>query len=364
MNKIYITFNHFTVIYSLLIEKTKENQCNDKTIIYYYGSKPIENFKDAQIEIVKFSPPAFSQQRNLKNVWEKRQRYKFYQIVTDNIKETLMKTNTQELFIYKDNSLIEATIIEYIQRKKTSCSVNLIEEGLGLYQKNRYHVENKLKNLAKKTLSFYYGLSSYPFSRQPQGKHTGVDKIYCHYPEKIIKKSCFLIKLKDDFCINSVQDVCQTMYPGFVEKMKQIHPQFVFLTQPLTSLIGVNSKSYQNKIQEIFSCIDEKETILIKKHPMDREDYHGVLRKNVIVLDEYLNNIPFQLMYPVLGYPSTLSFYSSVSIYLNHNSDFILYKLLNNKRVNEIVEGIKDIVCESYVCSSISDLRRVLKGVQ
>lgn len=359
MNVFFICYNYLT-LYKAIYNIDKYHK-NDNCLIIYRNtvssikSKKIKN-KYNLIEINDINFPN-------KKMQVFSQVYVTYKI-NRLLKKHIKNIRNAKLVVFKDNDLIESTIIDrFLRLTKRKGTVVLIEEGLGLYEKKQ---KGKIR-ISGKMIVFQkiFRLSNYFLYYLPQGFNPKVNIVICNdrkkFLEKNNRKGLIVQEQKNIFTREKTRYFLEDLLSYDLEKINFREIKLVYLTQPLSGKERENINEW-NIIKLLTECSQKK--LLIKRHPRDYNVNHSS-NKNVFELPKKYNSIPFECLYTLMDDPIIITYYSSAyKNLLNENKSakiLLLYKLLNNHRINKLMDGVeKNNDYENlYIPHSIVDLKRI-----
>lgn len=241
------------------------------------------------------------------------------------------------LFIPTDYNIFIQLIIKKIKFNH----IHYYEEGGTLFYKINERSKNKIieyfKGILKKILRV----------EQTRGVLTAkkLERAYVFFPNFLKKYNSNLeyidmknLLFKDNLDIN------------VEEKFKNF--DYIILTQPLTE-----DKFCQGlkEIEILKKFINNKNSYLIKIHPREKkEKYKELLKeKNIKLLPEKYNKIPYQVLHLSLNPKNIVSFFSSVLFTIDsNNKDFkriALVKQLKNKNIEKSIEIMKEYLDDFYI---------------
>jgi len=273
------------------------------------------------------------------------------------------------LVVFKDNEKVESTLIEkFKEYTRQTGKVVLMDEGIGIYE----------KYLPRKTLGFKwamvqkcFGMSAYFLNNYPQGFNPLVDEVVCSDVSLFVQKGRDYLKVSEqrnlftfENCRFFIEEIMGYFYKEIEKYMQFDH---VFLTQPEESflLTGYDENDILNDI-----CINSGKRILIKKHPRDRRSKCNQENKNTMIyeLEDKFNDIPFECLYGIMNSPVVITYCSSA--YKNiiiDNEDakiILLYKLLNDRRINKIMEDLEQNYDKRiFIPDSMEELGRIVRKI-
>ncbi|MFW6015949.1 MAG: hypothetical protein ACOCRK_05890 [bacterium] len=358
MKVIFICYNYLTLYKAMFLIKNryKKYSC---TIIYreIVAKAPVGINKICNVFIIKKSIGGIyhamvSLFPRLRNFIEKAMIAKR---TCEILKKEIKKDKDNILVVFKDNEMIEATIIKYfVKNTNNKRKVILVEEGIGLYNNSNKKEENRL---VYKILYKLFGLSKYSLQNFSQGYHPFIDKIICGNPDLFReKKKRRNIPIEKEINVFNKTDCIY-----FIKKIVKISPakisryfssKYVYVTQPL-SKDGIIDKEQELVFEkDIINLFLNKDKLLIKKHPRDDKKYNSFIEKGAQIFDQNYSAVPFECLYFAMKNPIIITVHSSVYkniLDVNNNAPVILlYRLIvdyieKNKtyKINQEIDKIE-----------------------
>lgn len=357
MKAIFICYNYLT-LYKALYTIKHNYKDNETIIIFRETVSPIPKNLKTYTKVYNINKSKMFSNKIIDKL-------RIIKKTVEIIKKETVNIDNIDFIVFKDNELIESTLIEKVKKLDIkSKKILLIEEGLGIYEKEAKQEKRNLKILLKnKVLNFF----DYHIYDKPQGYNPLVDEIICS-DDKLLKKikgelNLNIFKHSNMFSQEEVMFFVVNILGyelSIFEKYKNY--EVVFLSQPLKE-IGITDR--ENK--RIFSVLSLK-PCLIKRHPRESDELYVSSNKNIVELDNKLNEIPFECLYTMFNSPIVITYFSSSykNILMNHSNAKVisLYKLLNNQRVNN---NMKNNVIEKeerfFAPSNIKELEKIMKSI-
>ena len=247
------------------------------------------------------------------------------------------------LHIYLDMWAFMPTLIESVKEKyKDNVHIIMHEEGYAMYAKNEYYRASSF--FAKSVLYRLFGLSTYGLTTFSHGNHPAIETIYCTNPEKAKlagKKDNVLILYEGDLFTKEYSESFLSLCDIDAREISDLIDKydFIFLSQPIYDIIGI--QEYESFIRELFDHLYGKKTV-IKLHPRDTFDYISFINDDVNILNNQLNIIPFECLYPCIINTRVITFNSSCCANINSTKPcFYMYKLVQNDELTKLCERVK-----------------------
>lgn len=217
--------------------------------------------------------------------------------------------------LFKDNELLEATVIENAMSKfGYRCHIWLIEEGTGLYASTMIKPRFPF---VKRFINHHFGLSNYGLKAIPQGMHPFLEKIICTKPElfkrKVNRENLEIEKMQEVF----TDDLNDYFVRLILQNKEKKNYDYVFLTQPFRDLkldYDYLLNKHKKYLPLIFEILSNYGRVLIKLHPREHFDYKQYTNEKIDIVEGVENNIPFECLMSYYGNPQMISMYSSTSI--------------------------------------------------
>ncbi|MFX4263248.1 polysialyltransferase family glycosyltransferase [Pelotomaculum propionicicum] len=276
------------------------------------------------------------------------------------IRKEIDESKQMNLVVFKDHEIMESTFIEKFRLfTRKNGKVILIEEGNALYEKR---IPRKRLGYCWYIIQKLFGLSDYFLNNYPQGYNLLVNEIVCSDAERFTqlknRVNLKIVEQNNYFTFENCQFFIENILGYNFEGLKRYKSfDFAFLTQPLEE-IGLTEDMEEKIIERLLIT---GKNVLIKKHPRDMEKRRYSDGCNVHELPEELNVIPFECLYGIIGEPIIVTFYSSAyKNMLLDNKDtrvILLYKLLNNERINSLMDDLeKEFDRRIFIPESIEQL--------
>lgn len=230
-------------------------------------------------------------------------------------KELDSLVGTVILVLFKDNELLESTIIANIFRNyKNKVHIWLLEEGSGIYATATVPVRYPI---IKKLLFSIFRISTYSLNQNPQGLHPYLEKVICSKPALFKNK-----RSSPDLIVEQME---KTFTPDinayFLHSLACTKPSqkynFAFLTQPFQDWKDHYDKLlmiHKTLLPEVFKILSCYGRTIIKLHPREHFDYSQYVNENIDIVEGIENNIPFECLLEFYGAPQIISMFSSTSI--------------------------------------------------
>ena len=275
------------------------------------------------------------------------------------------------LVIYRDNQIIECSLIDRFHKKYQNGKIILMEEGSGLYLLDYYidYTPNAIDVIRRQLTKLKYKLYGLTPSSSP-GKPFG----YNPYINRVVGSKVNGLRERYKGTGIIVEQQIDVFTPEFsrtfVENVidHEIVPveyDYVFLTQPVIELIGGTEKEiidiYESFLLWFFGHIGKGKRLIIKPHPRDDYDYSKYTNEKVALCDKEMNKLPYECLSVFWKYPREVTFCSSACINSKSNRTGVyMYKLLKNNLVGDTVD--KQYVNDNciFVCESEDQLEKIL----
>lgn len=344
MKVIFICYNYFT-LYKAIYTANNKYSAYDSTIIYRNTISKIPKVKEFNGKIIEVNP--------IRRILNRKNKYFNFiseVILTKKInkvmKNELHTYSKAILVVFKDQLLLESTIVSEFKRLgNISKKVELLEEGLGLYEKK---IDSLNKNSIGNSIFENIGISNYFLRKNPQGYNPLIDEIICGDPKKLKKlKSRKNLQITQQPNMFSEENSMffMTNILGFpknlIEKYKRFN--YIFLTQ--STLENINQVEEELKIIKEIKRVF-KEEILVKKHPRDNSEFSFSTIPGVTEVPKEFQIIPFECFCAVINEPIIITYYSSAYKNILQENDkakvILLYKLLNDQRINKLMNDLEE----------------------
>jgi hypothetical protein len=276
------------------------------------------------------------------------------------------KNEKSILIVFKDNEPAEDATINWIAKERSGqCRVILIEEGFSLYRIGRGRKEKNgiIKFIISRVLNMPI-TAMYLFY---QGMHANIDEIKCSAPEhfKNLKPHARMEVVKERYIYTSEfsKHYCSLLLNGRMDLITKYDDcDFIFLTQALIENGIVEKNKYLRSLAEILQVLSRHGTVLIKAHPREKTDYSDFISDRVKICSSQLNILPFQALYAILGRPRIITFYSSgITIEGMTMPPMFTYKLLDNEKINTVMDDVLTTTSNVVVCESLDGLDEALR---
>lgn len=368
MRTILICYNSLTFIRSVYYIDTVFGK-NDSLILFYDGysiTNQISEFSNHGYQIAFIYPK--------KNYISKKCNNSFVNTILEKksiSKEIKSKASSFlgedecNIVIFKDNHYVEVDLIENIYyRLKKRANIILIEEGVGLYNFDKY-----LEPLRHPVFQRINGLPKYCLNNPVQGMNPKVDEIWCTNPELIkLKRKDMSTRVRKingvfpvDFC-NYYIDVV-----GLRDIVRSYDFQtirYVYLTQPYKGYKYFNSElDYINRLKDVLSVLELYGRVFIKPHPKDDVDYSQLITDNICVCDMDTQKIPFEIISSLFLKYQIVTVTSSVSINDKSGYDPIfVYPMFLPDNGKEYETYYKTCSKNGRICQDIHQLEAAVRS--
>ncbi|WP_067843881.1 polysialyltransferase family glycosyltransferase [Amphibacillus sediminis] len=238
----------------------------------------------------------------------------------EKVKKFLSTKEVNKVFVFKDNDLINQTIIQ--QSFKAKIKISLIEEGLALYNISNSKQIMRNQNLIKRVL-FHYP----KYLMKYQGLHPNVDEIIANFPsliptekiknKKIIKMEYTNISKRQILDLYNYFNIDKTEYD---HRKNDGKIKIMYIGQPLSELNVITKDIENEKLDLIFKHFiknDKRLTVIIKPHPSEFiSKYDSYLKaKNIELVKD--THIPAELIPINFNINFVITAYSSSSFYIS-----------------------------------------------
>ncbi|WP_116869766.1 polysialyltransferase family glycosyltransferase [Vibrio splendidus] len=245
-----------------------------------------------------------------------------------------------KLFIPSD---VNPFISMFVFFKNLKNKIVYFEEGGTLFYVNSYNKPSLIRKIY-----FHITINNYKASfLQSERLNEG----YVFLKESVEK-------VRGNISFHDLSEILDSEMPNIdyslSEKALELHnePDLVFLTQPLT-LDKICKDDFEVEVLKRFILASSYDKVCIKLHPRDsKERYVDLLDQcpSAFILDENLNNIPYQLLHLSLKPKAIATYFSSVvySVAPTH-STFRRYMLVNelgNESIKRTAEDYKNMVVD------------------
>lgn len=361
MRYIAITYNYLTL--SKAIIYAKKIWKFEKTRILFLSRVsniiPPKRFNEFNIDCVNPQRPCFFPTF----LSEERVELLQAKAIVTHIEKKLKISSMEEctLVVFKDQRVRECNIINAIKTKFPKIKFLLMEEGLGLYASPE-QISFSIKRIIGCAIKLALGVTRYYVENHPMGYNPAIDRIICVHPDVLEKRGFSKHAVLEKECDVFSCENCDYLLKNFFKiNFNEHFFDFVFLTQPIYPKSKIADEKYDKFLNELFSILTLKGSVLIKKHPRDKWDYSSLKNINIEISESNVSCIPFECIMGIYGRPQMLTLFSSAALNsLPNKKSIFLYKLLPDSLDGSQIDEVMIKVSNSVICKSFSDLSALL----
>ncbi len=313
MKYIILAYNYLTLIRAIKYIDCKWGR-NNSTIIYLnlVSELPLKISEDYIVKRISCDSLSIRKRGILllfQNCFDTKRTWKQIKDIIDVTESEII------LVLFKDNEILESTIIENSYKKyNNKIHIWMMEEGSGIYALEAPTIRySALKRVIYPTL----GISRYVLKKKSQGLHPYLEKIICTKPElfenKKKNRNLKIEQMEDIF----TQDINKYFIQAVIGKKSKKQYTFVFLTQPFKDWADDYNElliKHETLLPQIFKILSYYGKTIIKLHPREHYNYEQYLNQNIELVKGEENNIPFECLIHFYGEPQMISMFSSTSI--------------------------------------------------
>lgn len=237
--------------------------------------------------------------------------------------------HTHFLFVFKDNSIYDASIIRLFKKRKNTIVIH-IDEGISLYLNRKSPVK-----LLLRVATHFMGIPKECLLNQ--GESNRVNFIICRHPDLMNGRNIYnkLILLQSNiYRIAKTHDYMKSIHSLSIPH--KIDIDVLYIGQPLSEDGFLNLESETSVLSQIIVMLGSNLMIGIKLHPREKKGKYNRLLEchtNLMLLDESIQNLPAEIIFSFFDNPVIATPFSSVASNINaffpDSRLFIFYHLFN-----------------------------------